>query len=114
VNFMKGFFGAGGFEVHELDASPTRRRPRRRSRRSTPRRARRSPRSAPPIERYAGLVPELAPRCTPRGPARSLLAGRPGEAELEYRNAGVDRFVFMGCDAVKTLTELMHEEGALP
>ena len=31
------------------------------------------------------------------------LAGRPGEREAELRLAGVESFIFMGCDAVSTL-----------
>jgi len=35
--------------------------------------------------------------------AKVYLAGRPGEREAEWRQAGVKFFVFMGCDVVSTL-----------
>jgi methylmalonyl-CoA mutase len=31
------------------------------------------------------------------------LAGRPGENEANWRQAGVKTFIFMGCDVVSTL-----------
>ena len=39
------------------------------------------------------------------------LAGNPGANETAYREAGVDRFVYMRCDVVKTLSELLVQEG---
>jgi methylmalonyl-CoA mutase len=32
------------------------------------------------------------------------LAGRPGEREAAYRGAGIDTFIFSGCDALAVLT----------
>jgi len=65
-------------------------------------------------ERYPELIPQLVPMLHAEGARTVVLAGRPGDHELVYRNAGVDRFVFMGCDVLETLRDLMHEEGVLP
>jgi methylmalonyl-CoA mutase len=35
--------------------------------------------------------------------ARLYLAGRPGDAEAQYRQAGIEGFVFAGCDALANL-----------
>ena len=113
VNFTTGFFEAGGFEVH---TSPV----------VQDTQAAADAFAALHAEhrvdiaaicaadpRYAEVVPDLAPRRHDAGARTVVLAGRPGEDEQIFRDAGVDRFVFLGCDVVKTLNELMHEEGAL-
>ena len=42
-----------------------------------------------------------------------MLAGRPGEQESAYREAGVQNFVFVGVDALKMLTDAWDQiEGA--
>jgi methylmalonyl-CoA mutase len=41
-----------------------------------------------------------------------VLAGRPGDREEAYRSAGVDAFVYAGCDAVAALTAVYDEIGA--
>jgi methylmalonyl-CoA mutase len=40
-----------------------------------------------------------------------FLAGNPGAQEKAYRDAGVDQFIFMGCDVLATLTQLAQAEG---
>jgi methylmalonyl-CoA mutase len=40
-----------------------------------------------------------------------MLAGRPGDREEAYRSAGVDAFVFVGCDAVAALNAVYDEIG---
>jgi len=42
-----------------------------------------------------------------------FLAGSPGEREEAYRKAGIDKFIFMGCDVEATLTELAKTQGIL-
>ena len=42
------------------------------------------------------------------GAGHVAMAGRPGEAEVGYRSAGVDRFIFAGQDAIVTLRELQE------
>ena len=46
------------------------------------------------------LVEEVARRLKAAGIAHVALAGRPGERETAYRHAGVEAFVFVGCDAL--------------
>ena len=41
------------------------------------------------------------------GCRRVLLAGRPGALEAALREAGVDGFLYAGCDAVTFLSELL-------
>lgn len=41
------------------------------------------------------------------GVKRVLLAGRPGALEAQLRAAGVDGFVFVGCDVVATLSDVL-------
>jgi methylmalonyl-CoA mutase len=40
-----------------------------------------------------------------------VLAGRPGERDEAYRSAGVDAFVYAGCDAIAALTAVYDEIG---
>ncbi len=48
------------------------------------------------------------------GGARSIvLAGHPGDNEQAWRAAGVDRFIFMKCDVLETLRELLREQGVM-
>lgn len=62
---------------------------------------------------YETVVPEVAPKLKEAGARTIILAGRPGEHEEAYKAAGVDRFIFMGCDVLKTLQELLREEGVM-
>ena len=39
------------------------------------------------------------------------LAGNPGDQEPAYEEAGIDDFVYMGCDVVATLTAAHHALG---
>ena len=40
-----------------------------------------------------------------------VLAGNPGAQERAFRDAGVDTFVFVRCDVVSVLRDLLFEEG---
>lgn len=109
VTFAGGFFGAGGFEVLSGDRCET-----------PDAAADRLKESGSKIavicssdKRYPEIVPALAARLREAGARTVILAGRPGEHESGYRAAGVDRFIFMGCDVVEALRGLLHEEGAL-
>ena len=113
ANFMSGFFEAGGFEVHTsatasgVDAAAES------FRQVHTQHGADIAAICAADHRYPELVPALAPALHAAGARTVLLAGRPGDAESEFRDAGVDRFVFMGCDVLATLTELLHEEGAI-
>jgi methylmalonyl-CoA mutase len=62
---------------------------------------------------YPDLVPQAAPRLKAAGARRVVLAGNPGANEAAWRSAGVDRFIFIKCDVLATLRELLREEGVL-
>ena len=42
-----------------------------------------------------------------------MLAGNPGANEAAWRAAGVDRFIFIKCDVLATLRDMLREEGVL-
>lgn len=65
-------------------------------------------------EQYPALVPTLASLLHARGAHHVILAGNPGANERAYREAGVDRFVFVRCDVVSLLREMLIEEGVTP
>ena len=58
-------------------------------------------------ERYVDTVPAAARVLKEAGVTRLFLAGRPGERESEWREAGVDDFIFLGCDAYGLLESLV-------
>ncbi len=57
---------------------------------------------------YEDTVADMAKRLKAAGAKAVYLAGRGGSHEAGWRDAGVDGFVFMGCDAVAVLNET-HE-----
>ena len=60
---------------------------------------------------YESLVTEAAPKLKAAGARTVLLAGFPGDREDAYREAGVDRFIFIKCNVLHTLRDLLLEEG---
>jgi len=65
-------------------------------------------------EQYPDWVPKLALGLRERGATQVVLAGRPGEHEVAYQQAGVSQFVFLGLDVVATLTQLLDSMGVAP
>jgi methylmalonyl-CoA mutase len=63
---------------------------------------------------YATIVPQLAPKLKAAGARSVALAGNPGANEPAWRAAGIDRFIFIKCDVLATLRDLLREEGILP
>jgi methylmalonyl-CoA mutase len=63
--------------------------------------------------KYDALAEPLAAALKAAGARTVVLAGNPGAAEARYRAAGVDRFIFIRCDVLGTLRDLLREEGAL-
>jgi methylmalonyl-CoA mutase len=91
LTFASSFFGGGGLRAREAAAD-----------------------SVPAFaclcgsdERYAAEAADRARALKAAGCKRILLAGRPGALEASLREAGVDGFIFVGCDVVKTLSELL-------
>jgi methylmalonyl-CoA mutase len=62
---------------------------------------------------YPDVVPELAPRLKAAGARSVVLAGNPGGNEAAWRDVGVDRFIFIKCDVLATLQQMLREEGVL-
>jgi methylmalonyl-CoA mutase len=62
---------------------------------------------------YPDLVPQAAPKLKQAGVHTVVLAGNPGSNEAAWREAGVDCFIFIKCDVLKTLRDLLVAEGVL-
>jgi methylmalonyl-CoA mutase len=62
---------------------------------------------------YPDMVPQVAPKLKAAGARPVVLAGNPGANETAWRAAGVDRFIFIKCDVLATLREMLREEGGL-
>ncbi len=58
-------------------------------------------------ERYATEAIARAMALKAAGCTRVLMAGRPGPNEAALREAGVDGFIFLGCDLIASLNELL-------
>jgi methylmalonyl-CoA mutase len=61
--------------------------------------------------RYPEVVPQLAAALKAAGARQVVVAGRPGEHEAAWRDAGVDQFIFIGCDMLKILSSLHESAG---
>ena len=63
---------------------------------------------------YAELAEATAGALKAAGASKVLLAGRPNDQEAALKAAGVDDFIFAGCDAVATLAHLQEALGVEP
>ena len=52
---------------------------------------------------YATNAADAARALREAGASPIYLAGRPGDKEADFRTAGIDDFVFVGCDALAVL-----------
>jgi methylmalonyl-CoA mutase len=109
ATYAKNFFEAGGFEVavgagfHDADAAAQ---------------AFAASRTTVAVicssdKFYPEVVPQLAPKLKGAGARTVVLAGNPAANEAAWRAAGVDRFIFVKCDVLATLREMLREEGVL-
>ncbi len=64
-------------------------------------------------KKYEEVAEPLAAKLKAAGARTVVLAGNPGANDARYRAAGIDRFIFMRCDVLGTLRDLLREEGAL-
>jgi methylmalonyl-CoA mutase len=60
---------------------------------------------------YAERAADAARALAAAGAARVYLAGRPADDETSLREAGVDEFAYMGCDALDLLTRALDAAG---
>ena len=100
ATFAKNFYEAGGIEAVSNDGFPDLRAWSPRSRPPAPS----SPASRSSDKVYEAQAADAAKALTAAG-AIVHLAGRPGENEDKWRQAGVKTFIFTGCDALSTLRE---------
>ena len=64
-------------------------------------------------KKYELVAEETARALKASGARTIILAGNPGTKEATYRAAGIERFIFVRCDVLGTLQELLREEGVL-
>lgn len=110
ATYAKNFFEAGGFEVVTSDGFA--------DAESAAAACQQSGATVAVIcssdKLYAEYVPQVAPALKAAGARSVVLAGHPGDNEAPWREAGVDRFIFIKCDVLATLEELLREEGVVP
>lgn len=58
---------------------------------------------------YPETVPNVAAKLKQAGAQSVVLAGNPGDNEQTWREAGVDRFIFISCNVLETLQDLWRE-----
>ncbi len=62
---------------------------------------------------YPDVVPQAAARLKEAGASSIVLAGHPGDNEQAWREAGVDRFIYVKCNVLETLREVLRQCGVL-
>ena len=62
-------------------------------------------------ERAVEVVPLMAEALKEWGTRRVLVAARPNESQSAWRTAGVDGYIYPGCDAVALLSDILEIEG---
>ncbi len=67
-----------------------------------------------PDQAYAELGEAIAAVLKQAGAAQVLLAGRPKDQEAALKAAGIDTFIFAGCDAIGMLARLHETLGVQP
>jgi methylmalonyl-CoA mutase len=65
-------------------------------------------------EAYLAHAESFARALKRAGAAEVWLAGRPGDQESAWRAAGIDGFIFAGCDAIEANAALLRALGGLP
>ncbi len=62
---------------------------------------------------YPDIVPTAAAKLKAAGARAVVLAGYPADQEQAWRDAGIDRFIFMKCNVLETLQSLLCELGVI-
>ena len=109
ATYAKNFFEAGGFEVIGNDGF-----------RDADAAARAFADSGATVavicssdKLYPDVVPQLAAEAEGGRGALGRAGRQPGANEAAWRGAGVDRFIFIKCDVLATLRDMLREEGVL-
>jgi methylmalonyl-CoA mutase len=63
---------------------------------------------------YAQYAAQAATALKAAGAQHVVLAGRPGDQRDAYQEAGIDAFVYVGCDVLAALTTVLDKIGAAP
>lgn len=107
ANYATNFFEAGGFEVIANTGFTT-----------PPEAAAAFAASGAAIavvcsddKTYAEIAIDVAGALKAAGARTVILAGNPGENKAAYQAAGIDRFIYIGCDVLEILRALLTEEG---
>ena len=105
VNFTKSFFESGGIEALDNDGFW-----------EIPTLVHFFSKSATPLvcicssdAVYATNASDAATALRAAGATQVCLAGRPGDREAAYRSAGIDEFIFAGCDALAVLGDIYRK-----
>lgn len=109
ATFAKGFFESGGIEVLGNEGFETTDEAADAFREAGTRMAVICSSDA----RYPDVVPDLAAKLENRGARTVLVAGKPGDHEAAWREAGVTGFIHIGCNRIQMLSDLLQEEGVL-
>ncbi|TWU29781.1 methylmalonyl-CoA mutase subunit beta [Bythopirellula polymerisocia] len=109
ASYAKNFFEAGGFKVFSNEGYPNA---------DSAAKALAESGAATAVicssdKLYQEMVPEVAAKLKQAGAKSVVLAGNPGTNETEWRSAGVDRFIYIKCNVLETLRDLLREEGVL-
>lgn len=62
---------------------------------------------------YAEKLSDVAPALKEAGARNIVLAGFPGKSEDTYKQAGVDCFIYLKCDVLGILRDLLTQEGVI-
>ena len=109
TTYSKSFFEAGGFEVVSEDSFP-----------DVAAATKAFSASGAKIavicssdKLYPDFIPTAVPQLKESGARTVIVAGRPGDHEQAWRDAGVDYFIYISCDVLSTLQSLLAEEGVI-
>lgn len=62
---------------------------------------------------YPDFIPQVTPALKAAGARTVILAGHPGENKEAWEQAGIDQFIYIGCDVLGTLQTLLKEYGVI-
>jgi methylmalonyl-CoA mutase len=65
-------------------------------------------------DQYPEWVPTLVPALRERGARQIILAGRPGEREAQFQQAGVGSFIYVGADVIASVSRVLDGMGVAP
>jgi methylmalonyl-CoA mutase len=110
ATYAKNFFESGGFEVLTSDGFS-----------NATAAAEAFRHSGAPIavicssdKLYADMAAPVASALKAAGAQTVILAGNPGENETAWTQSGIDQFIYIKCDVLGTLRDLLRQQKVLP